>query len=159
MWKIQYNPKKLLFLFCINSSFFWDGGKILQKILQSVLSQIISGGKYFFCQITSYIFSIIYSKVSYSHKKLGYIYRLGSNVQNISLLKIHLNLFEISNRVLKFENISKGKVFSCLKIYFKYGPCGVVPFACFQVKYMIRLNTLTLHGSPRARFESNFQAG
>ena len=36
---------------------------------------------------------------------------------NFYVLKIHLNLFEISYQVLKFEN-----VLSCLKIYFKHEP-------------------------------------
>ena len=33
------------------------------------------------------------------------------------------------------------KKLSCLKIYFKHGSYGVVPFGCIQVYHVIRLNT------------------
>ena len=49
-------------------------------------------------------------------------------------LLFYLNLFEISNQVLKFE-----KVLSRLDIYFKHGLFKVAPFACIQV-YHVRLN-------------------
>ena len=39
----------------------------------------------------------------------------------------------------------KSEIFlSGLKIYFKRGPCGVVPYACIQVYNVICLNTCTL---------------
>ena len=52
-----------------------------------------------------------------------------SHAQNFYFLEICLNLFEIWNFL------------SPLKIYLKFGPCGVVQYACIQPHYVIRLNT------------------
>ena len=69
--------------------------------------------------------------------------------QNIYLLKIHLNLFEIWNQP---EILLSG-----LKIYLKHGPWRVVPCACIQVYHLIRLNTHSWHRSPQSMFEIDFQ--
>ena len=53
---------------------------------------------------------------------------------------------------IKFWNLKSWfrseKNFFCLKIYFKYGPFGVVPCVC-----MINLNTCTWHHSAESLFE------
>ena len=57
--------------------------------------------------------------------------------QNFYVLKIRLNLFEISTWVFSYENlIWIWHFLSCLKIYFKHGPWGVVPCACIQVYHV-----------------------
>ena len=67
------------------------------------------------------------------------------------VLKIRLNLFEISKQVLKSENELSG-----LKIDFKSGLHKVVQCACIQPYHMTNLNTHTRHHSVGSMFEINF---
>ena len=81
-----------------------------------------------------------------------------TNAQNFYLSKIRLNFFEISNTVLKNENLIQiCKSFLCLKIYFNHGTSRVVPCACVQVYHVIRFNTYTWHHSAGSMFEIHFQ--
>ena len=64
-----------------------------------------------------------------------------TNAHNFYLLKICLNLFEISNRVLKFENLIEIIIPS--DFFFKYGRHRVVPCACVQPYHVINLYTST----------------
>ena len=66
-----------------------------------------------------------------------------SYAQNFYLLKIYLNLIEISNRVLKFEH--------CIK-----WPC-IVQCACIRLNHIINLNTCTWPHSAGSIFKSKFQ--
>ena len=48
---------------------------------------------------------------------------------------------------------------SSLKMYFKHGPCGVVPCVQIQGYHMVRLNTCILHHSAGSMFEIEFETG
>ena len=121
------------------------------------LFQQFTSWKHIFCFLFS---SSISTKITWSvsclRGKIGNCWPnqdagedIHANAQNFYLLKIHLNLFEISNRVLKFENWIK--IWNFFIPFENLFPIWTLRSVCIQVYHV------TWHHSAESMFEINFQ--
>ena len=88
-------------------------------------------------------------------RKLRYFTKLKDiNDKNFYVLKIHLNFFEISNQVLKRENLIQ-----IWKIFVSSWTPQSVPCVWIKPYHMINLNFCIWHHSAESIFEVDFQRG